>query len=129
MPYESTWSLTGVYWRYYGVVSYQEIQAQNWEFYSNPKSDTTKYVLIDALEVTGLDWPQDEIKKIAAFDVGGSSTIKNLKMAFVSDSEDVINKIAEYVEILIRQNTSWQFKLFETIREARQWCEYEEDNG
>lgn len=121
MPYTTQWESKGIVWKFYGDVTATEISNANDEFYSNPQSDKAKYQIIDALQVTTVEWSELNIKKTAAYDIGANRVIKDLKVAYVADNDEIISKLENYIEISRHLNSSWQFKGFHEMDDAREW--------
>ena len=122
MPYRTTWHERGILWEFYGDVTAQEIEEANDEFFRDERSGWAMYQIIDARRVTSVAWSDRDIRKTAAFDIGAQHTIKNVKVAYVSRDEEIISKLEQYVAISRRMNSSWQFKGFADIDDARAWA-------
>lgn len=122
MPYELDWHSNGSHWTFRGHVPFAEIFEANKEFYDDPRSDRVRYQLIDCSGVDTVDWPADEIRKIAAIDVGGSYSIEKLRIAFVSTKADITGKLETYQDVLRITNSSWQVRIFSCCEEAFRWC-------
>lgn len=105
-----------------GFVSAEEIEVANQEFYNDPRSDRAKYQIIDAREVTGVEWSDRDIAATAAHDLGASQVVQHVRVASVSKDPAIIEKLDKYTEILRRMNSSWQFATFGDIEVAREWA-------
>ncbi|MAT97040.1 MAG: hypothetical protein CL608_07855 [Anaerolineaceae bacterium] len=123
MPYQTTWEKHGIMWEFFGDVTAQEIEEANDEFYRDGRSDTAKYQIIDALRVTSVEWSERDIKMIAAYDIGAARVIKNLKVAFVVVDKEFTDKLEKYMDISRKLNSSWQFKGFQDMNNARAWID------
>ncbi len=121
MPYTTSWEANGIVWMFSGHVSAEEIQRANDEFYKDPRSDTAKYQLIDALNVDSVEWQEADIKEIAAMDAGAGQVIRNLKVAYVSNNKEISEKLEKYIEISRILNKSWSFRGFDRIAAALDW--------
>lgn len=123
MPYQITWWEKGIHWQFYGDVTAQEISEANEEFYRDPRSDSAEFQIIDAIEVTHVEWEEKKIKEIAAHDKGASHLIKDLKVAYISDDPEIVSKLEKYIEISEKLNSSWKFRGFKDLETAREWAE------
>lgn len=123
MPYNTEWENKGIIWKFYDHVSAQEIEDANAEFYGDERSDRSKYQIIDALNVSSLEWNEIDIASAAAHDIGAERIIKNMKVAYVAKDEDIIAKLEKYIDISKRLNSSWKFKGFEDLLQAKKWVE------
>lgn len=121
MPYNTIWEKRGVMWRFYGDVTAEEISNANDEFYTDERSDRTRYQIIDALQVTSVEWTEQDISVTAAYDIGADRIIKNVKVAYVANDEEIISKLEKYIEISIKLNSSWQFRGFTELQPAKRW--------
>ncbi len=123
MPYQITWREKGIHWQFYGDVTGQEIFEANEEFYSDARSDSAEFQIIDAREVSSLEWEEKKIKEISAQDKGASHFIKDLKVAYVSDKAEIISKLEKYIEVSKKLNSSWKFRGFRDLETAKKWVE------
>lgn len=121
MPYRTIWEDKGIVWEFYGDVTAQEIEDANDGFYRDLRSDDAKYQIVDATKVTSVEWNELQINITAAYDIGASHSIKNLKMAYVATDEETIYKLEKYIEVSRRLNSNWHFKGFQNIKDAREW--------
>ena len=121
MPYRTTWEKHGIMWEFYGDVTAQEIEDANDAFYSDERSDTAKYQIVDATKVSSVEWSERDIKVIAAYDIGAARVIKNLKVAYVAVDEEITGKLEKYIDISRKLNSSWQLKGFQNFSSAKAW--------
>ena len=121
MPFTTTWEDRGIVWRFRDYVTADEIEAANEEFYADERSDDAKYQIIDASKVTGVEWDDSAITAAAAMDLGAETGIKNVKVAYVAPDADIMALIEKYADISRRMNSSWHFRGFTTLEEAREW--------
>ncbi len=121
MPYRMIWEEHGVLWEYYGAVTAPEIEEANDAFYRDPRSDAARYQLVDTLEVTHVEWSDRDIKVTAAYDLGATSLVRNVKVAYVATDPVIIGMMEQYVELSIRFNSSWKFQGFRDMKSARAW--------
>jgi hypothetical protein len=123
MPHNTTWEPKGVHWEFYGVVSFSEIAEANAEFYSNERSDRMKYQIFDSIGVDAIVGTEAELKMLAAIDVGASKSIKSIKVALVIVKEELMPLAEGYVATSEALMSSWFFKIFSSLEEAREWVE------
>ncbi len=123
MPYKTTWKENGIVWKFFGYVTAGEIEEANEEFYRDERSDAAKYQVIDALEVSKVEWNEIDIKEMAAHDKGASLYLNRLKVAYISDDEKVIGVLKKYMEISRILNSSWKFKGFTAKEPAMEWVQ------
>lgn len=121
MPYKTKWQDNGIVWSFYGQVTAEEIETANYEFYTDERSDEAKYQIINALEVTTVEWNELKIKEMAAQDKGASFLLNRLKVAYVSNNRKVTSVLEKYIEISRMLNSSWKFKGFNELKPAIKW--------
>lgn len=121
MAYRTIWEPHGVVWVYSGQVTAEEIESANREFYGDPRSDRTRYQIIDTRQVDGVEWGDRSIKTTAAQDSGAERTLKNVKVAYVATDPEIVSMMEGYVEISKALNSSWTFQGFEDLESAREW--------
>ncbi|MCG9972377.1 hypothetical protein [Christiangramia crocea] len=121
MPYKTNWEPHGIIWKFYGYVTAEEIEEANNEFYTDERSDDSRYQIIDALEVTNVEWNDVDIKEIAAQDKGASFLLHKLKVAYISKDEKVTAVLEKYIDISKILNSTWKFKGFNDLNSAKRW--------
>lgn len=123
MPYTTTWDENGVNWRFYGVVTMQEVEKANHDFYTDPRSDSAKYQIFDATGIEEAIIADHDIHVIAAKDKGASLSIRGLKVALIVNNPTVRSLIEVYVELSSKLANNWTMKIFDTMKDAREWAE------
>jgi hypothetical protein len=123
MPYKTVWEDRGIVWHFEGDVTAAEIEAANEEFYVDERSDRARYQIIDALQVTSVEWSDQNITEAAAMDMGAEASIKRVRVAYVATDALIISLLEKYVDISRMMNTSWQFKGFGELSIAKAWVE------
>ena len=122
MPYETTWEEKGICWTYTGTLTSRAILASNIEFYSDPRSDNSSYQIVDLVNVDRIDSDKTTMQELAAFDHAQSKSTKNLKVAFICNSPEMVEFINKYINLSRQFRTTWSFKIFDNINDARTWA-------
>ena len=73
MAYRTVWEEKGVCWHLSGVVTEAEVFAFTNAFYENPKSDNSKYKIVDCEHVDRFELEDSTMEEIAALDYAASS--------------------------------------------------------
>lgn len=123
MPCRTTWEKHGILWEFHGDVTGREVDHVNDRFVKDIRRHDVSYQLIDARGVTSTDWTARDAHLIAAKDFGANLKIKGLKLAFVASDPGFLALVDEYVKQSEDMQSSWEFRLFDTIEEAREWVE------
>ena len=122
MSYQTEWFKRGIRWEYYGDVTSAEIEAANNAFYADPRSDQSRYQIIDARQVSSVKWSDFEISKTAAFDRGAEASIQKVKVAYVAEDDEIMDLLDQYAELSRGLNSSWQFRGFRDLDSAMKWA-------
>jgi hypothetical protein len=123
MPCKTTWETHGILWEYYGEVTGDEIDTVNSRFFRDERRHDVDYQIIDASGVTGTDWNARDAHLIAAKDFGVQREVQDLKLAFIATEPAFSALVDEYIAISERLETTWEFRRFDTVEEARAWVE------
>ena len=121
MPCNTTWEPHGIYWEYYGEVTGEEIDTVNSRFFRDERRFDVDYQIIDASRVTGTDWNARDAHLIAAKDFGVQQEVQNLKLAFIATEPAFSALVDEYIAISERLETTWEFRRFDSVEDARKW--------
>ena len=123
MPSKTIWEQNGVFWESHGKVERQEIEVLNHEFYTDIRSYDAKYQIFDLSHAEDLVLTKQDITYFAALDKGASQSIKNIKLAFVTDNPNFRESIQVYINLSSKIDTNWTIEIFENINQAREWVE------
>lgn len=118
MAHILNWEEHGVYWKYSGEVTGEEIISTSTEIYGSPRFDQLRYKLVDFSEATSITISEDEVKRITFQHAASSQTNSRIKNAIVINPNDERTKI--FVEILSK-HSNWEVKAFSSLEEANQW--------
>lgn len=121
MPYRTKWEDRGIVWEFHGDVSARDIERANEEFYADPRSDRTRYQIIDATETASVEWAQRDITHVAAHDAGAAHGNAKLRVAYVASDATIVSLLEKYVELARRMNSTWEFRGFADVAAAREW--------
>lgn len=122
MPYRTYWQERGILWEFYGDVTADEIEEANTDFYRDERSDRARFQIIDARQVTSVEWAERDIKITAAYDIGAASVLKDVKVAYVADNVEILSLLDQYAELSRRLTSSWQFQGFTDLDSALDWA-------
>lgn len=122
MPYTTIWHERGIVWQFTGHVTAADIERANDEFFRDARSDDIRYQIVDMRDVDTVEWAERDIKATAAYDKGAEATLKDVRLAYITDDDGIRGLIEKYVEISRRLNSSWRFKGFEDADAALEWA-------
>ena len=123
MPYKNTWEPRGLYRKFTGKISGEEILKSNFEIHKNPKFHTISYIINDFIEVTGHSIEVIHTQVYASTDEIISYGKANLKIALVVTQDPLIALANSYRNEMI--GNRFECDIFKTIEDARKWVSSE----
>ncbi len=121
MPFRTIWEKEGIKWEFYGLVTAEEIWEANRVFFSDPRSETAKYQIVQTIEISDVKWDPLDIVDVSVNDVAESRSLHRLKIAYITNNALIKQKIEKYVSISRNLNSDWHFRGFEDEDNARIW--------
>lgn len=121
MPYTNQWETEGLYRKFTGEVSGDEILESNFELHEDPKFRTIKYIINDFSALTGHSIKPAHTQAYATTDDIISITKGRLKIALVVTREPFISLANNYTELM--DGKLFECKVFDTIESARKWAD------
>ena len=119
MSYTNSWESEGLYRKFFGEISGDEILESNFELHANPNFKTIKYIINDFLEVTAYSIESSYTKAYASSDAVISNSKGKLNIALVVDQDELIALANGYREQMKGQ--LFECEIFPCIEEARKW--------
>jgi len=119
VPYETTWEKTGVYWRFYGHVTGEQVMATSMAVYGDTRFDNMRYQIVDCLEVDQWDLTKEQLVEIAAMDRGAAVSNPRVKVAVIATDSKILDVNKVYGEE--SKDTAWETEMFENLDDARKW--------
>ena len=113
------WEPNGLYRKFSGEISGEEILESNFELQQHPKFESISYIINDFLDVTGFTIETLHTKIYAKTDEIVANTKLTLKVAIAVDQEALIALANNYREEMIGK--SFECEIFKTVKDARQW--------
>lgn len=124
MPIATHWEPEGFVYECRGIVTSQEILECGGDFLQVPEGVTPKYQLINCLKVDQFDLSEMDIVNISADDLAASRKHPNIKVAMISQKENVMEKFMTYLKVSWAINTSWEIRIFNSLEAARDWLDH-----
>ncbi len=119
MPYETIWEEKGIYWKYKGILTGEDLLQSNTSIYGDSRFDKVHYQLIDMLDVESFEVDTEAMEEVTAMDLGASQTNPNLIVAVVSTHIQA-KRLVELYETTTG-GAPWETEMFESVEEARVW--------
>ena len=121
MPHTNTWEAEGLYRKFTGTISGEEILESNFELHQHPNFQAISYVINDFTAVTGHSIETAHTKVYASTDEIIANTKGQLKIAIVVTQEPLIALANHYREEMI--GNRFECDIFQTIEDAREWID------
>ncbi len=119
MASESTWEEEGVYLRFSGPVTADEIIRENLKMFMDLRFRGSRYQIWDFLNIDSFSMSEEEASMLSRDDSEIAGLAPDLKVAIVTQRDD-IERIAElYQEGM--EGSTWQARVFRQLDDARQW--------
>lgn len=113
-----TWEQNGVYWKYSGKISGQEIIDASTAVYGDSRFDDLRYKLADFLDAETIEMSDDELMVLAFQHRASERANSNIKNAIVVRPE--FNELAKHF-VSFFDDSSWLVKVFHEREEANNW--------
>ena len=119
MPYETKWEEKGIYWKYSGILTGDDLLQSNMGIYGDSRFDKLHYQIIDMLDVETFDVDTETMEEVTAMDLGASQSNPNLIVAVVANHIQA-KRLVEIYETTAG-GAPWETEIFETVKDARIW--------
>lgn len=119
MAYQTVWEENGVYWKYNGKITGDEIVEASTSIYGDPRFSTIKYKFVDFLDVESIAINDDQLALIAYQHLATERANPYLKNAILAKSNDQLNLAYEFAAFF--DKSSWEVKIFTDSDEANKW--------
>jgi hypothetical protein len=119
MPYVNTWESEGLYRKFTGEISGDEILESNYELQADPNFLTIKYIINDFTEVTSHSIETTHTKAYATSDNIISQAKGKLKIALIATQASLISLANDYRDQM--RGKLFECEIFQSIEDARKW--------
>ena len=120
MPYEVRWELHGVYSRYYGSVTGEDMRRHIEEVCKDERFDRHRYNILDFSEATEFSATEKELLVNSGVLVGAAFMNHQVMIAAVVTRENVRATLAKIHALGV---SPYEAKIFPTVADARKWIE------
>jgi len=114
-----TWEETGLYRKFYGEISGDDILESNFEVQGHEKFSTIKYIINDFLDVTEYSIKMSHTKAYATSDDIISKEKGALNIAIVVNKPGLIELAKNYQKQMV--DNMFKCEIFSTLEDARSW--------
>lgn len=121
MPVSTYWESEGFVFKASGIVSSKDIMDSMEAFEKLPPSIHTKYQIVNALDAEDIVMSDEEIVNLATEDLEISRKHPHMSVALIAKEGPVMENFIKYLKISWSMNTSWDIRIFNTEKAARNW--------
>lgn len=122
MPVQTCWGDKGLYVKFSGVITEEDITCAFDELYSDDKRFlSSSFIVWDSLGASGFKPLPIRTDIEAVKGMGKSIKKAQLQCAFVASNIEIIKQIKRYIKMSIKLNSSWQFCIFSSLKNAEKW--------
>ncbi|MDA3953151.1 MAG: hypothetical protein PF485_05865 [Bacteroidales bacterium] len=119
MTFNIIWDKEGVYVKFRGVVTAQDLIDANNYVLSNANFDSICYQIFDFLDIDDFNISSYDIEIIAMMDKSQSEIKKEMKIAIVTKNNYIKEITSEYDQYMT--GSDWETKIFDSIEIAKIW--------
>lgn len=118
MPFEIQWESRGAYKRFHGFITMDDLIQAAQRIEGDPRFDDMRYVINDFLAIAGHAVTDTQVRMLAAMDVGAAYTNPNIRIAVVTDRDEVRALTRAYTAPPLN---AYPTRIFATLNGAREW--------
>jgi hypothetical protein len=119
MTFNINWYKKGVYIKFRGVVTSQDLIDTNNYIISNGKFDSIDYQIFDFLDIDDFKITPYDITIIGTMNKSQSEFKENMKIAIITNDDYIQNIIQEYEGLM--KGSKWLTKNFPDVESANKW--------
>jgi hypothetical protein len=119
MTFNINWDKNGVYVKFRGNVTAQDLIDANNYVISNANFETIEYQIFDFLHIDEFTITSYDMSIIGVMDRAQTDFKKEMKVAILTQDDYVIEITSEYEQLMT--GTDWGTKILPSIEEARAW--------
>ena len=122
MPYSTTWTLHGVTWTFWGIVTGEELMRSNRVVYSDERFKELRYQIVDLTRVARFDVTPADMARLAETDHVAALSNPSVRVA-VAARDEIIRMLSLHYEA-VGSDSPWEQQVFDTLGEAQAWATY-----
>lgn len=120
MNYEIEWEDGNFIATFNGFVVFSDIIEVDNIMYGDKRFDKMKFQLLDFSNIDSVEITRAQIKIISSLDRSSSIWNNNMKVAIVTNNENLL-EITEFYRKSLK-DIDWLVETFSNIEDARKWC-------
>jgi len=117
MANKLNWEKDGVYWKYSGDVSGEEIIKACTSIYGDPRFDSLDYKVVDFTKASSINMTDEQVAKVAFQDLAAELSNPSIKSAIIMTAAvELAEKFASFFT-----DSNWEVKIFSDVDTANEW--------
>lgn len=121
MTFNINWDKNGVYVKFRGEVTAQDLIDANNYVISNANFEKINYQIFDFLHIDKFNVTSYDINIIGTMDKAQTDFKNKMNIAVISQDDYIDEIIKEYDQLM--SGTNWVTKIFSSVEEARIWVD------
>ncbi|MFC2096320.1 hypothetical protein ACFLQ3_01305 [Bacteroidota bacterium] len=121
MTFNINWDKKGVYLKFRGVVTAQDLIDANNYVISNVNFEEIDYQIFDFLHIDDFKVTTYDINIVASMDKSQTEFKKKMKVAIVTQDDYVKEITSEYDQFMT--GSDWKTEIFPSYEKAKEWVE------
>ena len=104
-----------------GVLDWNALNAADSQLYGHPNFDKVYCSVYDLSGVESINLNEEDLLVTSTLDKGASRWNKKLRLAIITNNDEMRRYAEQYVDLM--QDSSWTIMIFNTRKEAEEWCD------
>lgn len=121
MPSKVIWSNHGATKKYWGSLTYKDIESADNALFGDYRFDGIQYLVIDCMDVIETLLEDEAIDVLAHTDHVASSYKRTLKMAFACNLPKLTLQFQKYISESASIGNRWDIRMFTDLQSAEAW--------
>lgn len=121
MSYTHEWNDNGVCIKYYDTLTPRDLIMSNSQLVGKPEFERIKFIITDFCNITNIEISEKDVTISTSFAEKANPYNKNIKVALVSDKDELQPLIENYIEKTLALVPHAQQRLFSNLNEAKIW--------
>lgn len=118
MPYMMSWESKGVYAKFHGKCTVDDVKKVFEKISGDSRHDNLKFAIFDYLDVEHQNVTEAEIEEVAALDIGMTFTNPRIALASISTDKRILELWEHYKSVNVLPH---RLGIFPSVSEARAW--------
>ena len=123
MNYQICWNSNGTLIIFTGDIDINDIESLKDELHGDNRFYDRAYSIVDFRHCDGSKIQTKDLVFTIGRTIGASITLKSFKLALIANKIHSRELCQSFIDENEKANSPWSFRLFESIEDAKLWCE------